>query len=189
MKNFLDFAAEADHHERPIDTPDLTPLLDVIGDQLANWPVAATTPSAVAAAQTMHALEEIEADMLRYPQADIPVKHILLPGLYARIIEIPADCRLIGKIQRCPHLNVLLEGDITFMVDGVVRRVGPGWQSTIPGGTKKIGYAHKRTVWMTVHPNPDNETDTAALEQRIVANSYAEFIAAPVTGQQIGEAK
>lgn len=148
----------------------LTPLLLALGDDAANWPTVTER-----VAQMAH-LEAIEADMARYEQAVIPVKHILLPGLYARQIEIPADCRLIGKVQISPHLNFVLEGDITFMVDGVVRRVGAGWQGAIPGGTKKIGYAHERTVWMTVHPNPDNETDVAVLERRIAADSYAIYL-------------
>ena len=150
----------------------LAPLLLALGDDPANWPA----PAAGETAQSMQHLEAIEADMLRYEQAEIPVKHILLPGLYARLIEIPADCRLIGKVQVSPHLNFVLEGDITFMVDGVVRRVGAGWQGAIQGGTKKIGYAHARTVWMTVHPNPDNETDVKVLEQRIAADTYAIYL-------------
>lgn len=148
------------------DAPDLSPLLTALGDGAAHWPVAAQ----------MASLEAIEADMLRYEQAVIPVTHTLLPGLYARTIEIPADCRLIGKIQKHDHLNILLEGDISFMVNGVVQRVTAGWQGVIPGGTKKIGYAHSKTVWMTVHPNPDNETDIKALEARIVADTYAQYI-------------
>lgn len=152
------------------DIDNLAPLLAALGDREENWPLALSD------AALMGRLEAIEADMARYEQAVIPVKHILLPGLYARQIEIPADCRLIGKVQVSPHLNFVLEGDITFMVDGVVRRVGAGWQGEIPGGTKKIGYAHSRTVWMTVHPNPDNETDTAVLERRIAADTYALYL-------------
>lgn len=155
-----------------VDIDNLTPLLLALGDDAANWP----TPTAPSTEQQMAYLEAIQEDMARYEQAVIPVKHILLPGLYARQIEIPADCRLIGKVQVSPHLNFVLEGDITFMVDGVVRRVGAGWSGAIDGGTKKIGYAHARTVWMTVHPNPDNETDTAVLEQRIAADSYAIYL-------------
>lgn len=153
------------------DPDNLAPLLLALGDDPDHWPAPLGSTE-----RAMEHLEAIEADMARYEQAVIPVKHILLPGLYARQIEIPADCRLIGKVQVSPHLNFVLEGDITFMVDGVVRRVGAGWQGAIDGGTKKIGYAHARTVWMTVHPNPDNETDIAVLEQRIAADTYAIYI-------------
>jgi len=148
----------------------LQPLLLVLGDEPGQWLQPADKQAGMA-----H-LEAIQADMARYEQAVIPVKHTLLPGLYARQIEIPADCRLIGKVQLSPHLNILLEGDITFMVDGVVQRVQAGWQGVIPGGTKKIGYTHTKTVWMTVHPNPDNETDIAVLEHRIVTDSYALYL-------------
>jgi hypothetical protein len=146
----------------------LAPLVLALGDDLACWPGQR--------GDLMRHLEQIEADMLRYEQADIPLEHLLLPGLYARKITIPADCRLIGKIQLHPHLNVLLEGDITFMVDGVVRRVQAGWSGGIAGGTKKIGYAHAKSVWMTVHPNPDHETDIQVLERRIVADNYAQYL-------------
>lgn len=145
----------------------LQPLLTALGDRADQWVGQAG----------MDRLEAIEADMLRYEQAVIPVEHVLLPGLYARIITIPEDCRLIGKIQVSEHLNVLLEGDITFMVGGVVQRIQAGWQGVIPGGTKKIGYTHSRTRWMTVHPNPTNETDTAKLERLIVVDSYAQYLA------------
>lgn len=148
------------------DIDNLAPLLAVLGDGEEYWP----------AASTMDRLEAIEADMARYEQAVIPVKHILLPGLYARQIEIPADCRLIGKVQVSPHMNFVLEGDITFMVAGEVQRVGAGWAGAMAGGTKKVGYTHARTVWMTVHPNPDNETDIPTLERRIAADTYALYI-------------
>jgi hypothetical protein len=157
---------------------DLRPLLLALGDSVEQWPTQA--PS-------MASLEAIEADMLRYPQAVIPVQHTLLPGLYARRIEIPADCRLIGKVQKHPHLNILLEGDITFMVNGVVQRVTAGWQGVIPGGTKKIGYTHAKTVWMTVHPNPGDETDIKALEDQIVTDTFSQYLefirALPLTGE------
>ncbi|HEY0955841.1 MAG TPA: hypothetical protein VGE36_13835 [Roseateles sp.] len=159
------------HPTAAADIDNLGPLLLALGDDASNWPAAAGSTE-----QTMEMLELIERDMARYEQAVIPVEHILLPGLYARKITIPADCRLIGKVQVSPHLNFVLEGDITFMVDGVVQRVGAGWEGSIPGCTKKIGYTHKRTVWMTVHPNPDNETDVAVLERRIAVDSYAIYL-------------
>lgn len=163
---------------------DIAPLLEALGDDQGNWPAQVSNGAAV----TMGTLEAIEADMLRYPQADIPVTHTLLPGLYARRIEIPADCRLIGKVQKHPHLNILLEGDITFMVDGKVERVTAGWQGVIPGGTKKIGYTHAKTVWMTVHPNPGNETDIQALEAGIVVDTYAQYLAFAHARQLSGDA-
>lgn len=146
----------------------LAPLLLALGDDAANWPVAV--------ADQMDILEAIQQDMARYEQAEIQLRQFLLPGLYVRQIVIPADCRLIGKVQVSPHLNIVLEGDITFMVDGVVQRVGTGWQGAIAGGTKKIGYAHARTVWATVHPNLDNETDFAVLERRIAVDTYAAYL-------------
>lgn len=170
--------------DSPSNHDDLTPLLQALGDKAENWPAKQQRLVQVSQVDAMQHLEAIEAEMLRYEQAVIPVRHILLPGLYAREIEIPADCRLIGKVQRHPHLNILLEGDITFMVDGVVQRVQAGWRQPLPGGTKKIGYAHAKTVWMTVHPNPSNETRIELLEAAIVTDTYAQYLAS-VSAQRI----
>ena len=167
-------------HDRAALCDNLAPLLLALGDDVAQWPVAT--------ADQMGILEVIQADMARYEQAEIRLRQFLLPGLYVRQIVIPADCRLIGKVQVSPHLNVVLEGDITFMVDGVVQRVGTGWQGAIPGGTKKIGYAHERTVWVTVHPNLDNESDFAVLEQRIAVDSYALYLERVQQMPALGEA-
>lgn len=117
----------------------------------------------------------LEEWLKQFPQAKEKVTHHFSPGIYVRELFIPKGSILTGKIHRHAHLNIMTKGDISVLTEhGVVRLTGPCTLTSHPG-IKRAGYAHEDTVWMTVHPNPDDEQDMAKLEARYIAPSFAEI--------------
>lgn len=127
-------------------------------------------------------------DALRtFPQEEERVTHHFSPGLYARELFIPKGTILTGKIHRHAHLNLVPSGDITVLTEEGVRRVkGPTVLQSFPG-MKRAGYAHEDTIWITLHPNPDDERDLQKLEARYIAPNFEAIETASANPQLTGE--
>lgn len=96
---------------------------------------------------------------------DDETDHYFAPGVYCRQLFIPEGCLLSGKVHKTEHLNVMC-GDLTvFTEDGEKRLTGWHVIKSAPG-TKRIGFAHSNTFWMTIHPT--EETDLAKLEAQLI---------------------
>lgn len=104
---------------------------------------------------------------------DLPTLHHFAPGMYARELRIPAGMVLTGKTHRHAHLNFLLEGDITVWIDGGMRRVQAPLVFVSQPGTKRVGYSHTDTRWVTVHAT--QETDLEKIEAEVIATQDMEL--------------
>lgn len=114
-------------------------------------------------------LDALEAEMREQPQVEMPPTHLFSPGVYARQIVIPAGTLLTGKIHLHDHLNIVSAGEISVWTEAEgVRRIRAPFSFIAKAGTRRLGYAHAETVWTTIHANPDDERDLAALEQRLI---------------------
>lgn len=112
-------------------------------------------------ALTIAAIQRLEAHLLQLPQADLDTTHAVHGGLYVRQIMIPAGTVMTGATHCIPHCSVMIYGDMTVSTPaGMERVVGPRlWLA--PAGTKRVGYAHADTLWLTVH-RCDSTTPEAA---------------------------
>jgi quercetin dioxygenase-like cupin family protein len=114
-------------------------------------------------------VRDLEAAMLAMPdhQIDIPVTHRFATGLYCREIVIPAGATVVGKLHAETH--VLVVSGCCVLVSGDVETVVEGHATYItPAGTKRAIHALTDTVMTTIHTNPDNGTDVAAIEARVL---------------------
>lgn len=104
----------------------------------------------------------------------MPLTHTFVDGMYVREILIPAGTLLTGKIHRHAHPNVLLRGEVLVVTEqgGREHLVAPRVMIS-PAGTKRAIYALTETVWITMHANPENLRDFAALEALIIAPDYS----------------
>ena len=110
-------------------------------------------------------ISRLEALVLAQPQVDLRTEHALFDGHYARTIFIPAGTVLIGARHKTDHMNVAM-GDITVTTDsGPTRLTG---MNIIPtrAGSKRAGYAHADTVWITICKT--QLTDIEAIENELV---------------------
>ncbi|KMM77258.1 hypothetical protein ACP93_02645 [Xanthomonas sp. NCPPB 1128] len=115
---------------------------------------------------TMEQLRALEAELRKYPQADIPVKHHFADGIYCREVFIPAGTVLTGKVHRFATLNILAQGEIEVTTPEGVRRLCAPAVFTSPAGCKKVGYAHTDTIWINVHPT--KLRDVASIESKFI---------------------
>jgi hypothetical protein len=120
------------------------------------------------------AIRRLEHEILECVPAEMPVEHLFAKGLYARSLTIPKNCVLTGAIHKHEHINILAKGDITVVTDdGPVRIQAPYVMVSKPG-TKRAGFAHEESVWVTVHACDETEVELA--EAALVTNDYDEWL-------------
>ena len=103
-----------------------------------------------------------------------PVVHTFTDGQYIREIFNPAGEVIVTGIHSVQHPFFLLVGEMSILdKDGEKRIKAPHYGIT-EVGTKRIIYAHKDCVFVTVHPNPSNERDIPTLEKLISFEDFEE---------------
>jgi quercetin dioxygenase-like cupin family protein len=133
-----------------------------------------------------NAMMALETEMNEHPERlledgrkiELETIHHFAPGLYARELRIPAGVLLTGKIHKTEHLNILAKGRIEISNMGESKELIAPQIFVSPPGTKRAGYAHEDSVWITIHPT--EETDMIKLEQDLVTNSFDEIEYKPV---------
>jgi hypothetical protein len=130
----------------------------------------------LSATPTREQIERLEAHLLQAAkvigETVIPTWHSWADGLVARTIRIDAGCLLTGGLHRSEHLNVCA-GDITVWTEGGMRRLTGYHVLPSQAGAKRVGMAHATTYWTSIHLNPDNVRDVAALEAMLIDDASA----------------
>ena len=121
---------------------------------------------------------QIIEDMIKaHPEATgpdpFPLFHRFLPGLYLRTVYVPAGQITVSKIHKRSCTNVLIRGDRTTLIDGVMVRVKAPHTHISPAGFKRISYTHADAVWMTIHETQETEIDK--LEHDLVCETEQEY--------------
>lgn len=138
-------------------------LLDAIRTYYAE-----TLSQAPASHPTREQIERLEAQMRMMEQLPIEPVHHFADGLYAREITIRAGTILTGKVHSTEHLNIVSQGRIAVWTEDGMKIVAAPCTLVSRPGTKRVGFALEDTVWTTIHANPDNLTDLAALELALI---------------------
>lgn len=117
-------------------------------------------------------IREAQAEIEKYPQIEVPIKHHFSKDVYAREMTLPEGALIVGKIHKFENLNILSKGEVSVLsIDGVMRLKAP---ATFVGsvGAKRVIYAHSEVVWTTIHGT--SETDVEKIEEQFIAKSYDE---------------
>lgn len=102
-------------------------------------------------------------------------EHFFAPGVYGRLMHIPAGMCVVGKIHKHAHLNVITKGVIKVVTEfGEELYTGPKIFVSEPG-TKRAVVALEDTDWLTIHTNRNEHRDLRALEDEIIAPSFEAF--------------
>ncbi|WP_347454275.1 hypothetical protein ABEF83_08080 [Acinetobacter thermotolerans] len=97
---------------------------------------------------------------------DVPVVHHFAPGVYMRQMDAAAGTLVVSKMHRTEHMNILVKGSLTVATeDGIQLMTAPCVLKSMPG-TKRIGYFHEDSSWITVHPT--EETDLEKIEAQVI---------------------
>jgi quercetin dioxygenase-like cupin family protein len=116
-------------------------------------------------------IQAFEGELRKLPQLEAQTTHHFAEGLYGRELFIPAGAVLTGKIHKGQHLNFLMQGDITVWTEQGMKRLQAPAVIVSEPGTKRVGYAHADTIWVTVHAS--HETDLDKLEEELIVPETA----------------
>ncbi|WP_353170861.1 hypothetical protein [Acinetobacter rudis] len=101
---------------------------------------------------------------------EVPVVHHFAPGVYMRQMDATAGTIVVSKMHRTEHMNILTKGAITVATEnGIEFLRAPVVLKSMPG-TKRVGYFHEDSSWITVHPT--NEIDLDAIEQQVIVPEH-----------------
>lgn len=121
-------------------------------------------------------IEDLEKSFEKSPdviKVEIDTQHHYAHGVYSREVLIPKGCTLTGKIHRHSCINVITKGKITVETENGQKLITAPAVLISPPGTKRAGYAHSDTIWMTFHHT--EQTNHELIEQEVIAKSYYDY--------------
>ena len=99
----------------------------------------------------LDAVYRFEEEMRKLPQIDMPTRHVIHGGMYARTITVPAGCAITGALIKRATL-LIVNGDATvFVGEGSVRMQGYNVLAA-SAGRKQAFFAHGDTEITMVFP-------------------------------------
>ena len=101
-------------------------------------------------------LMELQAEMLKEEQLDLPLVHEFTPGIYMRTIFMPAGARVIGKTHKTTHFNIIHSGRANVMIDGEWKELKAPDMFVSGADVKKVLYILEDMTWSTVHHIEDD---------------------------------
>ncbi len=118
-------------------------------------------------------INELELAMVQENNPiECPLEHRFTPGLYSREIFMPEGTLLTSRTHNFEHQFVIMMGKVWVSIDGGewVRYAAP-YIGITQAGTRRILYIEENAIWITFHPNPDDEEDIEILEKRLVVHN------------------
>jgi hypothetical protein len=126
----------------------------------------ATEQSYISSALKLQGELEQKIESGEFGQADIGLVNHFASGVYLRQMNAAAGTLVVSKMHRTEHLNILLTGSLTVATEnGIELLKAPMVLKSMPG-TKRIGYFHEDSSWITVHPT--ESTDLEVIEQQAI---------------------
>lgn len=115
------------------------------------------------------AIREMIEALRQMPQREMPVTHRFQAGVYLREIFMPADTFVVGHVHKTRHHNIVTRGRaVVSMAGQPAKIVEAGALFESEAGVQKVLYIESDMLWVTVHANPDECRDVAALEERLL---------------------
>ena len=102
-----------------------------------------------------------------------PLNHHFADGLYIREMHGIKGTVVVTKLHKTTHPYFVLEGDVSIVTEEGEMRIKAPYFGITKAGTKRIGYFHEDTIWITVHAT--EETDLEKIEDTVIAKTYNEL--------------
>lgn len=126
---------------------------------------------------SMEQIEEVEDHMLHMPgkitAKEFDLTHHFAPGIYMREIVMPAGLFIVGHRHLHQHHNLCLSGRALVNIGGRVEELIAPSVFKSESGVRKILLILETMRFVTVHPNPTNETDIEKLSGMFIEKSDA----------------
>jgi hypothetical protein len=109
-------------------------------------------------------IDEIEAEMAKYPQVVCPLKHTFTKGMYAREIFMPAGSWIISETHLTQHQYVISKGSVSVWIDEVEYLLQAPYSGITEANTRRMLFVIEDCVWTCFHPTnvmPENDSPEA----------------------------
>lgn len=149
--------------------------LDTVRDLLAFKHTPMEIRAAIDSVKTTLEAFEINQAFLQHYE-DRLLTHHFANGLYAREAILEKGTIGVTAIHEEENISVMIKGKLGIVTEdkGAVILEGPAVFKT-PSGTRRLIFVMEDAIFVTVHPNPQNSRDTAALIARITAKDFNEL--------------
>lgn len=153
--------------------------LDEFGcwQEMADLPVAVIEPEETRA-ETEAKVDRLAAAMRQMPQADIPVTHRFLDGIYVREVFMPRGAIVVGKIHKQEHIAIISKGRATVLTEDGLKEIQAPYTFKSPPGVRRALVIHEDMVWTTIHRT--EETDLDKIEAQLIAPNFQQLTDAEV---------
>lgn len=120
------------------------------------------------AAAAPGAVQRLQDELLKMPQADIKTVHVFKPGVYERTITIPPWTVLTGAEHKTPYRVRLDAGVIAVNTEAGISTLAAPCEFDAPAGVQRVGRVFAdEVIWTDIYSNPDDCRDIAELEDRL----------------------
>lgn len=109
---------------------------------------------------------DVQHQLSDLPQLELPVFHHFAPNVYMRQMDAPAGALVVSKMHRTEHMNILIKGSVTVVTENGIEYLKAPLVLKSAAGTKRIGYFHEDSSWITVHPT--ESTDLEEIEKQVI---------------------
>lgn len=114
-------------------------------------------------------LDNLEKAMREYPVLECPLQHVFTPGLYTRIIMMPADTLVASKIHKTEHPFFILKGMAWVKVnEGDWKKIEAPYAGITLPGTRRVLYIEEECIWATSHVLAKEGETVEEIEERII---------------------
>lgn len=102
---------------------------------------------------------DLQTELSEEPQVKLPLLHDFSKGVYCRRILMKKNTLVIGKTHRTEHLNIVMSGSASVLIDGEVKFIKAPYVFNSGKGIKKILYIHEEMIWATIHLTDEMNQD------------------------------
>ena len=104
-----------------------------------------------------------------------PLTHSFSDGVYIREMKMAKGGMIVGKIHNRSHTWFLLQGHLLIATEkGTFDYKAPTYVNA-EAGSKRVIKALEDSIFVNVHPNPENIKNTDELEKILTCVSYKEY--------------
>lgn len=101
--------------------------------------------------------------------------HVFAPGVYARVMTLPAGMTVVGKIHKYAHICLITHGTVKIVseFDSGVYSAPRIWISE--PGVKRTLHALSDFQMVNILPNPSDTQDLDEIDAKVIAKNYKDL--------------
>lgn len=115
---------------------------------------------------TREQIDRLQAEMVKYPQAELKTEHYFSQGMYCRKVFRQAGTLIVGKVHKEPHFFMCAKGEIIAWTEKGMRKLQAGDVVESKPGTKRVTLAVTDAIGITIHRT--DKTDLDEIEAELI---------------------